>query len=135
MSEVPRTDRVRQASSPVLVAVDLGAESCRVSLLRWNDGQPEIRLVHRFPNSARTGKWPALGHRCHRKQALKRACGPARNLRPKGSLPSEWTVGPWTMFAWARRRPVANPFCYRDERTVESQSRCTRGFLPTAFIN
>ena len=39
--------------NPVLVAVDLGAESCRVSLLRWIDGQPEIRLVHRFANSAR----------------------------------------------------------------------------------
>ena len=38
--------------TPVLVAVDLGAESCRVSLLRWIDGQPEIRLVHRFANSA-----------------------------------------------------------------------------------
>ena len=25
-------------SKPVLVAVDLGAESCRVSLLRWIDG-------------------------------------------------------------------------------------------------
>jgi len=35
-----------------LAAVDLGAESCRVSLLRWVDGQPEIRLVHRFANSA-----------------------------------------------------------------------------------
>jgi len=39
---------------PVLVAVDLGAESCRVSLLRWIEGQPEIRLIHRFANSGRT---------------------------------------------------------------------------------
>jgi len=38
---------------PVVVAVDLGAESCRVSLLRWIEGQPEIRLMHRFANSAR----------------------------------------------------------------------------------
>jgi hypothetical protein len=28
------------AKKPVLVAVDLGAESCRVSLLRWIQGQP-----------------------------------------------------------------------------------------------
>lgn len=33
-----------------LVAVDLGAESCRVSLLRWSDGKAEIQLVHRFLN-------------------------------------------------------------------------------------
>lgn len=32
------------------VAIDLGAESCRVSLLRWNHGYPEIYVVHRFPN-------------------------------------------------------------------------------------
>ena len=41
------------AKKPVLVAVDLGAESCRVSLLRWTEGQPEIRLIHRFANSPR----------------------------------------------------------------------------------
>ena len=34
-----------------LVAVDLGAQSCRVSLLRWKNGIPEVRLVHRFPNA------------------------------------------------------------------------------------
>src|SRR4029077_13824109 len=33
-----------------LVAVDLGAESCRVALLRWVDGTPHIQMVHRFPN-------------------------------------------------------------------------------------
>ena len=35
------------------IAVDLGAESCRVSLLRWREGQPEITLVHRFANAPR----------------------------------------------------------------------------------
>src|SRR5256885_16290590 len=34
-----------------LVAVDLGAQSCRVSLLRWNRNEPEIRVIHRFPNA------------------------------------------------------------------------------------
>ena len=34
------------------IAVDLGAESCRVSLLRWKDGKPAITLVHRFANNA-----------------------------------------------------------------------------------
>jgi rhamnulokinase len=32
------------------VAIDLGAESCRVSLLRWASGKPKIELVHRIPN-------------------------------------------------------------------------------------
>jgi len=35
------------------IAVDLGAESCRVSLLRWVDGKAEITLVHRFANAPR----------------------------------------------------------------------------------
>ena len=32
------------------VAIDLGAESCRVSLLRWGDHKPKIELVHRISN-------------------------------------------------------------------------------------
>src|SRR5271163_3433604 len=36
-----------------LIAVDLGAESCRVSLLRWIDGKPVIALVERFANAPR----------------------------------------------------------------------------------
>jgi hypothetical protein len=36
--------------TPARVAVDLGAESCRVSLLRWVEGRPGITLVHRIAN-------------------------------------------------------------------------------------
>ena len=36
-----------------LVAIDLGAESCRVSLLRWlPEGVRSCTLVHRFLNDA-----------------------------------------------------------------------------------
>ncbi len=35
------------------IAVDLGAESCRVSLLRWVADRAEIALVHRFANAPR----------------------------------------------------------------------------------
>ena len=41
------------ADRRALVAVDLGAESCRVSLLRWVDGRASIALVHRFANAPR----------------------------------------------------------------------------------
>ena len=40
-------------NSPASIAVDLGAESCRVSLLRWTSGKPVISLVHRFANAPR----------------------------------------------------------------------------------
>ncbi|QNI32929.1 carbohydrate kinase [Alloacidobacterium dinghuense] len=36
---------------PSIVAIDLGAESCRVSLLRWDARKPRIELVHRFSNA------------------------------------------------------------------------------------
>ncbi|HSS99505.1 MAG TPA: hypothetical protein VLK33_20865, partial [Terriglobales bacterium] len=45
-----RLERESGSKHPTLVAIDLGADSCRVSLLRWNGGQPEIQLVHRFAN-------------------------------------------------------------------------------------
>src|SRR5258708_22887750 len=35
------------------IAVDLGAESCRVSLLRWAESKHVITLVHRFANAPR----------------------------------------------------------------------------------
>ncbi len=35
---------------PARVAIDLGAESCRVSLLRWIDGRPAVEVIHRIPN-------------------------------------------------------------------------------------
>jgi rhamnulokinase len=42
--------RLRPAEARTRVAIDLGAESCRVSLLRWIEGRPEIELVHRISN-------------------------------------------------------------------------------------
>ncbi len=116
---------------PVLVAVDLGAESCRVSLLRWIDGQPEIRLVHRFSSSARdegTGlRWDIAAIEAGVEEGL-RACA---ELAPAGIAAigvDGWAVdyvrlGP-------EGQPVGNPFCYRDERTVESQKLVHSGISP-----
>lgn len=39
---------------PSLVAIDLGAESCRVSLLERRGATPHIELIHRFSNSPLT---------------------------------------------------------------------------------
>jgi rhamnulokinase len=106
---------------PVLVAVDLGAESCRVSLLHWLDGQPEIRLVHRFPNSARDDghglRWN-IAAICKGVEEGLRACA---QLAPEGIAAigvDGWAVdyvrlGP-------NAEPVADPFCYRDERTAQA---------------
>ena len=114
------TAKVR--TKPALVAVDLGAESCRVSLLRWIEGQPEIRLVHRFANSARDAgnglRWDIGAIEAGVEEGL-RACA---QLAPEGIAAvgvDGWAVDYVRLGPGGR--PVANPFCYRDERTVESQ--------------
>jgi rhamnulokinase len=107
---------------PVLVAVDLGAESCRVSLLRWIEGQPEIRLIHRFANSTQNQgnglRWDIAAIQDGIEEGL-RACA---QLAPEGI--SAIGVDGWAV-DYVRLgpggQPVANPFCYRDQRTVESQ--------------
>ncbi len=109
---------------PVLVAVDLGAESCRVSLLRWIDGQPEIRLIHRFANSARDEgnglRWDITAIEAGVDEGL-RACA---QLTPEGIAAigvDGWAVDYVRLGPGGH--PIGDPFCYRDERTVESQNR------------
>jgi rhamnulokinase len=107
----------------VLVAVDLGAESCRVSLLRWIEGQPEIRLIHRFASSARKQgnglRWDIAAIQEGVEEGL-RACA---QFAPEGIAAigvDGWAVD--YVRVGPGGNPVANPFCYRDERTVESQN-------------
>src|SRR5438034_7860009 len=107
-----------------LIAVDLGAESCRVSLLRWMEDQPEIRLVHRFPNSATnygTGLRWDIGAICKGLEDGLRACALLAPERVAAIGVDGWAVdyvrlGP-------DGKPIANPFCYRDERTAASQKQ------------
>ena len=121
---------------PVLVAVDLGAESCRVSLLRWMDGQPEIRLVHRFANSARDEGNGLRWDMAAIEAGVEEACAPAPSLRPQGSLRLVWTVGLWTMCAWVRRADRSPTlFAIATSAPLNRKTWCTRGFLLTAFTN
>ena len=128
------SSRQERRERPSLIAVDLGAESCRVSLLRWVDGQPEIRLVHRFANAARLeGKdlrWDIDGVCAGVAEGL-RACAP---LAPEGI--AAIGVDGWAV-DYVRLRPdgtpLANPFCYRDPR--KRCTACSPGFYPTGFTS
>lgn len=105
------------------VAIDLGAESCRVSLLRWRDGRPSIELIHRVPNGPwRHGsclKWPLNSILAGLEEGLRKAAETA----PEG-------VASIAVDGWAvdyvrldeQGKPLADPFCYRDERTVASKA-------------
>jgi rhamnulokinase len=106
-----------------LVAIDLGAESCRVSLLRWHGDDARIQLVHRFPNHAveQDGslRW----------QMQKILDGLMQGLRQCAEIAQEG-IASIAVDGWAvdyvrlndSGRRMGDPFCYRDERTVAAEA-------------
>ncbi|MES2390721.1 MAG: FGGY family carbohydrate kinase, partial [Acidobacteriota bacterium] len=123
-AEVPRDQRA-------LVAIDLGAESCRVSLLRWVDEKPQVRLVHRFANNAVT-----RGDELHWDlQGILR--GLDEGLRKSAEIATEG-VRSIAVDGWgvdyvrldADGNVVSEPFCYRDQRTVASEAALHQRISP-----
>jgi len=105
-----------------MVAVDLGAESCRVSLLRWSNGQPRITLVHRMPNGP-----VAEGERLRWDlQAI--WAGVEEGLRRCAAIAVEGIVS-IAVDGWAtdyvrlneQGAAIADPFCYRDPRNIAAE--------------
>ena len=105
-----------------LVAVDLGAESCRVSLLRWVEGRVAITLVHRFANAPRVSdgglRWDLAMIEAGLDDGLRRCAAIAvegiRSIAVDG-----WAVD--YVRVDDAGLALADPFCYRDERTVEAE--------------
>ncbi len=112
--ETARTPQDKRAS----IAIDLGAESCRVSLLRWLDGAPQITMVHRFANGPlrRDGlRWPLRAIEEAVDEGLRRCAA----MTPEGvrSVAVDgWAVDYVRLDAQGNL--LAEPFCYRDERTL-----------------
>jgi rhamnulokinase len=106
-----------------LVAVDLGAESCRVSLLRWIGNKPKIELLHRVPNGPiECGdglRWPLERILAGVDEGLRKAAAAApegiRSIAVDG-----WAVDYVRLDADGRA--VDAPFCYRDERTIAAKA-------------
>jgi rhamnulokinase len=108
------------------IAVDLGAESCRVSLLRWIENKPVITLVERFANAPREVDAEAGGGL---RWDLKRiVAGLNEGLRKCADLAPEG-IRSIAVDGWAvdyvrvdtNGKPLADPYCYRDERAIEAQ--------------
>lgn len=110
-----------------MAAIDLGAESCRVSLLRWADGHPHVRMVHRFANGpVQQGEalhWDLEAIRAGVEEGLRRAAA----LAPEGiaSIAADgWAVD------YVRLTPdgraMGDPFCYRDQRTIAAEEAVHR---------
>ena len=117
------------------VAIDLGAESCRVSLLRWIDGKPQIELVHRMPNGpVHDGKslhWPLSRILDGLDEGLHKAAETA----PDGIASigvDGWAVD--YVRLGADGKPLGEPFCYRDERTVATKQHADKIISPEALF-
>jgi len=106
-----------------LVAIDLGAESCRVSLLRWVDEKAEIQLVHRFlngPVQRETGlHWPLAKIIGGVEEGL-RKCAPIAPEGVRSIAIDGWAVDYVRLDE--NGQAVDEPFCYRDERNVRAEA-------------
>ncbi len=106
------------------IAVDLGAESCRVSLLRWLDGTSLHRARPSLPQQP-----PRARRRPLHWDLNAIVDGVEDGLRKCAALAPEGirsiAVDGWAVDYVridAAGTPLADPFCYRDQRTVEAES-------------
>jgi rhamnulokinase len=124
----------RTTDHKALAAIDLGAQSCRVSVLRWNNNQPQIQLAHRFPNSPRQTStrlcWDVKAIFTGINQGLRIAAAKA----PEGiaSIAIDgWAVDYVRLLEDGS--PVADAFCYRDPRTEQAE-REVHAILPASRL-
>jgi rhamnulokinase len=119
---------------PNLVAIDLGAESCRVSLLQWNGDVPQIDLIHRCSNGpvarGNSLRWNLEGLLKEVRIGL-RLCAERTSAAIASVGVDGWAVD------YVRLNdsgdPIGEPFCYRDERTLASEATLEEA-CPAAFL-
>jgi len=120
---------------PARIAIDLGAESCRVSLLRWKNGKAEIEAVHRIPNGpvhrGLSLHWPLNEILAGLEEGLRKAA----DRTPEGI--ASIAVDGWSV-DYVRLapdgQPLGEPFCYRDERTVRTKEAADAILSPRRFF-
>ncbi len=107
---------------PARIAIDLGAESCRISLLRWEGGKPKIEVIHRIPNGpvhrGASLHWPLETILAGLEDGLRKAAYAA----PEGIASigvDSWGVD--YVRLGSDGCALREPFCYRDERTMATK--------------
>jgi rhamnulokinase len=114
-----------------MVAIDLGAESCRVSLLRWLNGVPQIELVHRHANApvSHNGelRWD-LTQITQQMDVGLRKCAEIATEGIQSIAADGWAVDYVRLDQ--NGQAIADPFCYRDERTIRSQAEVWKRIPP-----
>jgi rhamnulokinase len=113
------------------IAVDLGAESCRVSLLRWVVGKAIISLVHRFANTPREVDgglyWDLAMIEAGLDEGV-RKCAAIATEGVRSIAVDGWAVD--YVRVDAEGKVLADPFCYRDERTIMAERSLHRKISP-----
>lgn len=119
------------ANGRALVAIDLGAQSCRISLLRWQNGEPRWALIHRVSNapvqSEKGLTWNLQVILDFMEEGL-RLCSQAA---PEGIAAigvDGWAVDYVHLLEDGNYSD--DPFCYRDDRTVSAEADLTRIISP-----
>jgi rhamnulokinase len=101
-----------------VIAVDLGAESCRVSLVNWQPKGATLRTVHRIRNGPQERDGHFYWDLAHLRDgiveglrlAAREASAPIDSIGVDG-----WGVDYVRLDA--DLKPIHDPFCYRDPRT------------------
>jgi rhamnulokinase len=122
------------ANRKALVAIDLGAQSCRVSLLRWRGAEAEIELVHRFANA------PVSTDNCLRWNIDTIFAGVVEGLHVCSDRAPEGIVS-IAVDGWAvdyvrldkSGHAAGPPFCYRDTRTERAEKE-VHAILPPSRL-
>ncbi len=114
-----------------LIAVDLGAESCRISLLQRRNAGFVISLVHRFANAphARDGHlyWDMRAIEAGVEIGLRR-CAELAQEGVRSIAVNGWAVD--YVRVDADGRALCNPFCYRDQRNVHAEESLHQRISP-----
>ncbi len=94
-----------------VVAVDLGAESGRLVLCRWNGSEGTLEEIHRFPNGATAGgQPPGVGCRPLYGRKSKGACRKRPPKRRATLIAWAWMDGEWiTLCLMPRASALATP--------------------------
>ncbi len=106
-----------------LIAVDLGAQSCRVSLLRFWYDEPAVDVVHRFSNgpvSSENGLHWNIEEIWEGVQAGIRKCAAIATEGIASIAIDGWAVDYVRMHESGYAE--SNPFCYRDVRTERAET-------------
>ena len=116
---------------PAMVAIDLGAESCRVSLLKASGGEFQLQLVHRAANGPISTDAGLVWDFDRMFKDVMEGLRKCAALAPEGI--ASIGVDGWAI-DYVRLgedgKAMAKPFCYRDERSVAAMAELHQRISP-----